>query len=41
MSTPDFNFSIIEQDAAKTLLSCIAPMKNDDISNTILSYNGN
>lgn len=40
MSTPDFNFSIIEQDAAKTLLSCIAPMKNDDISNTILSYNG-
>ena len=40
MHITDFEFSIVEQDAARTLLNSISPIDDDNKSNTILSYNG-
>lgn len=40
MITDDFQFSIVEQDAAKTLLNSISPIEDDNKSNTVLSYEG-
>ncbi|MCI8926050.1 MAG: pentapeptide repeat-containing protein [Lachnospiraceae bacterium] len=40
MNSTDFEYSIIEQDAAKTLLNFISPVEDDNVSNATLNYDG-